>query len=122
MKENKKTVVLGASPNPDRYSNMATKLLHQYGHDVIPIGIRKGVIDGIVIETEKKELKDIHTITIYLNPDNQKDYMDYIISLQPKRIIFNPDTENQTLEKLALSKGIDVLEACTLVLLKTGAY
>lgn len=119
---NKKTLVLGASPNPARYSYLAVNKLSRYDHPVIGIGKRKGKAGEIEIDTEQKPYKDIDTITLYLNPQNQKQYYDYILSLKPKRIIFNPGTENEELYNLAKEKGIEVMEACTLVLLSTGQY
>lgn len=118
----KKTVVLGASPNPDRYSNLAVKKLAVHDHPVVAIGKRKGAINNVVIETEQKQIDDVDTVTLYLNPMNQKQYYDYILSLNPKRIIFNPGTENEELYELAKQKGIKTQEACTLVLLSTGQY
>lgn len=118
----KKTLVIGASENPQRYSYMAINSLVKHGHEVVAIGLRVGNVNGIVIETEKKMLKDIDTITLYINPKIQKTYYDYLISLHPKRIIFNPGTENQELIALAKANGIEPVEACTLVLLSTGRY
>ncbi len=120
--ENKKTLVLGASENPARYSNLAINRLKSNQHPVVAIGNKAGVVAGIPIETETIELKDIDTITLYLNPALQKQYYDYIISLHPKRIIFNPGTENDELAALALENNIKPIEACTLVLLSTGQY
>lgn len=113
---------MGASINPSRYSNLAVQKLHSHGHEVIPIGIRDGIIDNIPIVKGKPELKEVDTVTLYLNPERQKEYYDYILNLHPKRIIFNPGAENPELEKLAEEKGIETLEACTLVLLTTGQY
>jgi predicted CoA-binding protein len=118
----KKTLVLGASENPARYSNLAVKKLTANGHPVIAVGKRRGSINNTVIETEKKDFTDIDTVTLYLNPQNQKEYYDYILSLKPKRIIFNPGTENDELVDLANAKGIKTQEACTLVLLSTAQY
>jgi hypothetical protein len=118
----KKTLVLGASLNPARYSYLAVNKLSRYNHPVIGIGRRKGQAGEVEIDIEKKPLEDIDTITLYLNPQNQKQYYDYIISLKPKRIIFNPGTENPELYKLARENNIQVLEACTLVMLSTGQY
>lgn len=119
---NKKTIVLGASENPSRYSNMAVKKLAAYHHDVVAIGRRPGNINGIEITKEQNAENDVDTITLYLNPENQKPYYDYIISIKPKRIIFNPGTENDELEALAEKNGIQTQEACTLVMLSTGQY
>lgn len=118
----KKTVVLGASENPSRYSYLAVNKLQAYGHPVVAIGNKKGAIGDIDITTERPNEKDTDTVTLYLNPQLQEQYYDYILSLAPKRIIFNPGTENKELEELAKAKGIKVMEACTLVLLGTGQY
>jgi len=118
----KKTLVLGASPNPARYSYLAVNKLKRYNHTVIGIGKRKGMAGEVVIDTEQKPIDNLDTITLYLNPQNQKEYYDYILSLRPKRIIFNPGTENPELYRLARENGIEIMEACTLVLLSTGQY
>lgn len=118
----KKTLVLGASEHTDRYSNLATNRLLQKGHEVVALGKMPGHINGVTIETEKKPFADVDTVTLYLNPGNQKQYYDYIVSLNPKRVIFNPGAENEELEELLEDKGIKAQEACTLVLLSTGQY
>lgn len=120
--EQKKTLVLGASENPGRYSHMAVQLLRAKGHPVVALGKKAGQVGDTIIDTGRPELQDIDTITLYLNPDHQKDYYDYLIALKPKRIIFNPGTENEALEDLALANGIQPVEACTLVMLNTGQY
>ena len=120
--ENKKTLVLGASQNPQRYSYLALNKLSTHKHTVVAIGGRKGKVGDVEIDTEQKPLTDIDTVTLYLNPQNQIPYYNYIISLKPKRIIFNPGTENEELYTLAKRNGIEVIEACTLVLLSTGQY
>jgi len=120
--DKKKTLVIGASENTERYSNMAIRRLLKYGHPVVAIGNRKGKVEDVEITTEHPEMHDIDTVTLYLNPTNQKVYYDYILSLKPKRIIFNPGTENDELEMLAKKQGINVMEACTLVLLGTGQF
>src|SRR5919107_6135255 len=102
----KKTVVLGASQNPGRYSNMAVNRLSAHKHPVVAIGRRAGKIGDIEIITGEPQQEEVDTVTLYLNPTNQKPYYDYILSLNPKRIIFNPGTENYELEKLANEKGI----------------
>ncbi len=122
MSKNKPTVVIGASPNSDRYSYKATISLQQHQQSVFPIGIRSGQINGLDIITDKPSLENIDTVTLYVGPDNQGPWMDYIFSLKPKRIIFNPGTENPEFEAVAESKGIEVLEACTLVLLSINKY
>jgi uncharacterized protein len=120
--EKKKTLVIGASANPARYSYLAVQKLSAHQHPVIALGIKKGAIGNTEIETEKKAFEQIDTITLYINPFRQKEYYDYILALQPKRIIFNPGAENEELFTLAQQKGIKTMEACTLVLLSTGQY
>ncbi|HRO44192.1 MAG TPA: CoA-binding protein [Flavipsychrobacter sp.] len=122
MEAKKKTLVLGASENPARYSYLAINKLVTHGHEVVAIGNRKGKVGDVEITTEQMPMQDIHTITLYLNPTNQKPYYDYILSLKPKRIIFNPGTENGELERKLSSSETNVLEACTLVMLSTGQY
>ena len=118
----KKTMVLGASPNTVRFSHKAVKSLVRHGYEVVPIGIREGEIMGEKIIIGKPKIKELHTITMYLRPENQKDYYDYIIKLAPKRIIFNPCSENQELIKLAIQNGIEVNIACTLIMINSGKY
>ena len=118
----KKTVVLGASQNEERYSNMAVKKLVAHKHPVTAIGNKVGIINDTKIIKDHPLISDVDTVTLYLNPENQKPYYDYILSLHPKRIIFNPGTENEDLEKIANEKGIKTMEACTLVLLSTNQY
>ena len=118
----KKTVVLGASDNPERYSYLAVNKLTAHQHPVIAIGKKEGHINNIPIATQHPALDDVDTVTLYLNPTLQKEYYDYILSLKPKRIIFNPGTENDELFNMAKANGIEPLEACTLVLLNTGQY
>lgn len=118
----KKTLVLGASNNPSRYSFIAVNKLVHYGHEVIAIGNKKGNIGATTILNENISVENVNTVTLYLNPLNQKAYYEYILSLQPKRIIFNPGTENEELAQLARQKGIETIEACTLVMLSTGQY
>ena len=118
----KKTVVIGASTNPSRYSFQATTKLNAAKHEVIPIGIKKGDIEGIEIVNGTPEIEDVDTVTLYINPKLQEQYYDYILSLKPKRILFNPGTENPVLMKLAQENGIEVEAACTLVLLSMGNY
>ena len=122
MNEKKKTLVLGASANPSRYSYLALQRLRSHGHPVVAIGKKKTSVGDVEIETEKKELDNIDTVTLYLNPVRQKEYYDYILSLKPKRIIFNPGAENDELSNLAKKNNIQPMEACTLVMLSTGQY
>lgn len=117
-----KTVVLGASTNPARTSYAAIHRLSNAGEEVIPIGIKEGKVADIEIINDRPALEEIDTITLYLNPQRQEQYYDYILNLKPKRIIFNPGTENPTLVKLAKENGIEAEIACTLVMLATGVY
>ncbi|MGK0379464.1 MAG: putative CoA-binding protein [Patiriisocius sp.] len=118
----KKTLVIGASLKPTRYSNIAINRLTLYKHPVVALGLRKGEVAGIPIETEKIPFKGIDTVTLYLNPQRQAEYYDYIISLNPKRVIFNPGTENPEFYSLLSSHHIESEVACTLVLLGTNQY
>ena|SRR5450432_390466 len=118
----KKTLVLGASDNPERYSYLAVNRLRGKGHPVIGIGKKKTRIADVEIDTDKKDIGGVDTVTIYLNPNNQKEYYEYILSLHPKRLIFNPGAENPELASLARANGIQPMEACTLVLLSTGQF
>jgi len=119
---NKKTLVLGASANPSRYSYLAINFLQARGHEVIAIGKREGDVGKVRVETATRDIDNLDTVTLYLNAGNQKQYYDYIFSLHPKRVIFNPGAENQELIALLRSKGIEPMEACSLVLLSTGQY
>ena len=118
----KATLVLGASANPSRYSNLAINSLRRHNHPVVAIGKRSGIVGDTPVETIPRDIEGLDTITLYLNPGNQRQYYDYIMKLKPRRIIFNPGTENDELAKIAQEKGIQPLEACTLVLLSTGQY
>ena len=118
----KKTLVLGASLNPARYSHMAINRLVHYNHPVVAIGLREGEVAGIKITKEKEQFEAIDSITLYLNPQRQKDYYSYIISLNPNRVIFNPGTENPELYQLLSENNIESEVACTLVLLSTNQY
>ncbi|HEX2969547.1 MAG TPA: CoA-binding protein [Bacteroidales bacterium] len=119
----KTTLILGASPNPDRYSYKAVQSLHRRGINVIAVGLRNAEIGGIqIIKGKPEDLPPVHTIGLYLGPKNQSDYYDYIISLQPQRIIFNPGTWNPELAKLAQDAEIEVIEDCMLAMLNCGNY
>ena len=118
----KKTLVLGATPNPDRYAHRATLRLAQYGHEVVPVGIKEGKIGRFDILTGQPFIDDVDTVTLYVGTDRLEPYYDYILSLKPKRIIFNPGTENDELMELAEKQGIEIVEGCTLVMLSIGAY
>lgn len=118
----KKTLVLGASENPARYSNMAIRRLRTYNHPVVAIGKQAGSVGDTALEPGQPRIDEVDTITLYLNPANQKQYYQYILGLKPKRIIFNPGTENAELAGMAREQGIEPVEACTLVMLGTGQY
>ncbi|HSQ47154.1 MAG TPA: CoA-binding protein [Lutibacter sp.] len=118
----KKTLVIGASTNPSRYSFMAIQKLTNYGHPVFAIGNKEGEVSGVRITIEKVMFEDIDTITLYLNENNQKSFYDYILDLKPKRVLFNPGTENEELQNLLSKNKIAFEEACTLVLLSIGKY
>src|SRR4030095_17270686 len=122
MNEKKKTLVLGASDNPSRYSYLAVNRLRSHGHSVVAIGKKNSMVADVPIEKEKKDWRNVDTVTLYLNPLHQQQYYDYILSLKPKRIIFNPGAENDELADLAVKNGIKPVEACTLVLLSTNQY
>ena len=119
----KTTVVIGASPNPERFSFKAVTALRHHDHHVIAVGLKEGTIAGVEILKGKPEIKEkIDTISLYIGPARQVDEYDYILSLKPKRIIFNPGTENEELKKLARENNIKIVEDCTLVMLKKGIY
>jgi len=118
----KKTMVIGATTNSGRYAYFAINELLKNGHEVIPVGIKKGQVFGLDIINELPEIKNLHTITLYVGPLNQKPYIDYILNLKPERIIFNPGTENDKLIKEALLRDIDVVLDCTLMMLSNGTY
>lgn len=119
---NKKTLVFGASENTSHYSNMVIHKLLSFEHGVVAIGAREGIIHGINITTELLEYIDLDTITLYINPKRQVEYYDYIVLLKPKRVIFNPGTENPELYSILKENSIEFEVACTLVLLSTNQY
>jgi uncharacterized protein len=119
---NKKTLVLGASTKPERYAFKAVTMLVDKGHSVIAIGQNAGEVAGINIKTKNIPLANINTVSLYLNPARQKEYYNYIIETKPKRVIFNPGTENPEFYQLLKANGIKAEEACTLVLLTTNQY
>lgn len=120
--DEKFTLVVGASVNPERYSNKAVRSLRMHGHPVLAIGLRAGRTGDVDIQTGMPAFNEVDTITMYLGPSRQPVLYDYILSLRPRRIIFNPGAENPEFEAIAESKGILVEEACTLVLLSTDQY
>ncbi len=117
-----KVLVFGASVKETRYSNIAMKMLKEYQHEIVAIGGRKGEVDGIEILTGHPELEHVDTITLYIGPARQQEHYDYLIGLSPKRIIFNPGTENLEFERMVTQAGIYAQRACTLVLLRTGQF
>ena len=119
---NKKTLVLGATTNPARYSYLAINKLRDEGHDVVAIGRRTGKVRDVEVIADEKPIDNLDTVTLYLNANNQKPYYNYILSQKPKRIIFNPGAENEELRELASQNNIATQEACTLVLLSTHQY
>lgn len=121
MKE-KKTLVLGASANPARYSYLAIHRLRSHGHPVVAIGRRQAMVADTEIKTGKEMVSGVDTVTLYMNKKHQREYHEYILSLKPKRIIFNPGAENEELAELAADNGISTMEACTLVMLSTNQY
>ncbi|TBX66342.1 CoA-binding protein [Flavobacterium silvisoli] len=120
--KNKKTLVLGATTKPERYANIAINKLVEKGHTVLAIGQNTGEVAGVTIHTKSIPLKNIDTVTLYLNPTRQREYYNYIIETKPKRVIFNPGTENPEFYQLLKANGIQVEVACTLVLLATNQY
>lgn len=122
MREAKKTVVLGASDNPGRYSYLAVQRLRSHGHPVVAIGKKEGMVGDVAIRKGAQEEQGVDTVTLYLNPLHQQAYYDYILQLHPKRIIFNPGTENEDLILKARENQIQPVIACTLVMLSTGQY
>ena len=118
----KKTLIIGASSNPERYSYMVAERLLAHGHEIELIGKRHEVVFGKTIDTEKKIFAGIDTVTMYVSEKFQPEYYDYIVSLHPKRVIFNPGTENKELEDLLIANNIVAEESCTLVLLRSGMY
>lgn len=118
----KKTLVIGASENPERYSNKAIRALLSHNHDVVALGIKNGSVEGVKFHTEKEPFENIDTVTLYVGPRNQPEYYSYIIGLKPRRVIFNPGTENPEFMSQLNDAGIYPEVACTLVLLATGQF
>lgn len=120
----KKTVIIGASPNPSRYSYLAAGVLAENGYEMVPVGIKKGAVFGVPIQDLrlKPGIKDVDTVTLYIGPKHQPEWYDYILSLKPKRVIFNPGTENDEFIKKVNESGSEALEACTLVMLRTKQF
>ena len=120
----KKTVIIGATPNPSRYAYTAARMLTEYQHPIVPVGIKQGTVaeQAILDLHEKPAIADVDTVTLYIGPRHQPEWYDYILSLKPRRLIFNPGTENQELYQHATQQGIVAIEACTLVMLRAGTY
>jgi uncharacterized protein len=120
----KKTMIVGATTNTSRYAYFAAEMLMEYQHEIVPIGIKTGVVFNhqILNIFEKPYIENVDTITLYIGPDHQPQWYNYLLSLKPKRIIFNPGTENSEFQKLAERNGIEAPEACTLVLLRSNQY
>ncbi len=118
----KKTLVIGATPDPSRYAYLAANKLVRYGHEIVNVGIKRGEVAGVPIEKPEAVHEDIDTIAMYVGTRNQEPLYDYILNTRPKRIIFNPGTENPELESMARQRGIETVEGCTLVMLSTGEF
>jgi uncharacterized protein len=118
----KKTLVIGASENPERYAYKAIHKLINYGHETLAIGLRKGETAGVKFHTKQENFENIDSVTLYVSAKNQESYKNYLIDLKPKRVIFNPGTENPEFYTVLEKSGIEVTEACTLVMLSIGNY
>ena len=116
------TLVIGASEKPERYANMAVRLLREYNHDVLALGLREGAIEDVPIQTGLPAFADVDTVTLYVGPQRQDPFIDYVMGLKPRRVIFNPGTENPDFQKKLRINGIEPVEACTLVMLRTGQW
>ncbi len=118
----KKTLIIGASNNPERYAYKAAERLLSHGHEIELLGLRPETVFGKIVDTEKKQFTGIDTVTLYVGPQRQPEYYDYVVSLHPKRVVFNPGTENPEFMDILAKNGIESEVACTLVLLGTGQY
>ena len=120
----KKTVIIGASTNPSRYSYIAAGMLKEFGHPIVPLGIKKGEVHGTEIQDirTRPKIDYVDTVTLYIGPRHQPAWYDYIISLRPVRVIFNPGTENSEFIRQVNDSGAEAIEACTLVMLRTGQF
>ncbi len=124
MSDSKKTVIIGATTNKGRYAFMAAERLKGANIDFVPIGIKKGEVFGksILPIREKPMVSDVHTVTMYIGSQNQHEWYNYILSLKPQRILFNPGTENEAFQNMARQQNVEVVEGCTLVMLGVGTY
>jgi predicted CoA-binding protein len=120
----KKTVIIGATSNPSRYAFLAARMLTDYRHEIVPVGIKDGAVFGkeILDIFKKPDVDNVDTVTLYIGPQRQPEHYNYILGLKPKRIIFNPGTENTEFQRMAEAQGVETLEACTLVMLRSGQY
>jgi predicted CoA-binding protein len=118
----KKTMIIGANTNPERYAYKAANMLVKYGHEIVPVGLKTGELAGKTILTGQPLIEDIDTVTLYLGPQNQQAIYNYVLKLKPKRVIFNPGTENDEFMDMLEEKGIEPVQACTLVMLSTHQY
>ena len=116
------TLILGATTNPERYASIAAARLTRHGYDIIPVGIKQGTVQGKPILNGKPDVPEVDTVTLYVGPQHQPEYYDWLLRVAPRRIIFNPGTENAELMRLARENGIEVVVACTLVMLAAGSY
>jgi predicted CoA-binding protein len=121
---NKKTVIIGATTNSTRYAYLAASMLTEYKHEIVPIGIKQGSLFGVAIQNifKKPAVDKVDTVSLYIGPQHQPEHYEYILSLKPRRVIFNPGTENPEFEKMIEATGAEALEACTLVLLRSHQY
>ncbi|MFW6020018.1 MAG: CoA-binding protein [Bacteroidales bacterium] len=122
MKENKKTIVLGVSPDPQKRAHRVCKKLLEKGHTIVPLGIRPGYVNNIPIITDISTAEEVHTVIIYLRASRQKSWLPYILASKPRRIIFNPGSENPELIELAKERKIDILYECALLMLSSNRY
>ncbi len=118
----KTTLILGATTNPDRYAYLAAERLTRHGHEIIPVGIKQGSVQGRPILNGKPDVPEVDTVTLYVGPRHQPEYYDWLLRVAPRRIIFNPGTENVELMRLAREHDIEVVAGCTLVMLAAGSY
>lgn len=118
----KKTLIIGATTNPARYAYTAAHRLTQKGHEIVQIGLKPGQVAGASIDTFRLDYQSIDTVTLYIGPRHQPEYYDYVVALHPKRVVFNPGTENPEFERILKENNIEPIEACTLVMLATGQY
>lgn len=116
------TLIIGATTNPNRYAYLALESLVKRNYPVVGVGLKEAEINGVKIHKDKKVFSNIDTVTLYLSAKNQIDFYDYLLQLNPRRVIFNPGTQNPELENLLAKNDIKVVHACTLVMLKTGQY